>query len=221
MTLQVFETILSVPDAGSLSSAHANNFASGSEANWLALEEWCRTYRRAFAIPAGVPPDFAADADPLSPMFDWLAMNPTATRHLFAFPPYPEVAAKGVPLARLCAWGCMEAAHEQYRALAYLRQQVQCTAEAANFIGHWLDEAGYITELQHAEILGEPARWEALLGMHPDLGIRARPTDVPESHRYVVHVLPYVARRWPATQWEERLMDSRRNGIACSQPSVT
>nr|KAE8928646.1 hypothetical protein PF009_g21216 [Phytophthora fragariae] len=135
-------------------------------------------------------------------MLPWLLEHRAALHALFSYLPYPELAAKMVPMSQMLFWGALEAYDNHVLMLRRAVVDDAMPANAKEYCRTWL--AACTTEqgsTQARVIARDPARWKRLRAMAPTAPSCACPGGVGEDDWYILHVLPHVAWTWPASTW--------------------
>ncbi|KAE9311418.1 hypothetical protein PR003_g20022 [Phytophthora rubi] len=165
--------------------------------NTSAVTTWRRT-----ADPQLKPPIPHGGRADLMAMLPWLLEHRAALHALFSYLPYPELAAKMVPMSQMLFWGALEAYDNQVLMLRRAVVDDAMPANAKEYCRTWL--AACTTEqgsTQARVIARDPARWKRLRAMAPTAPSCACPGGVGEDDWYILHVLPHVAWTWPASTW--------------------
>lgn len=164
-------------------------------ANAEAFKKWCTMYRGQFEIPATKRRDSAKDIRP------WLLSRADATRHLFAFLPYPEYEAKTWKAAELETWGAAEIYAEQIGAIQRIHDDPHMAANVRSYCEEWLSaskDPEHHRETAYA-LARSPQRWKRLSQWVSDGYCRAHPDYLTETEWRVLHVLPYTVSDWQQT----------------------
>ncbi|GMG15426.1 unnamed protein product [Phytophthora fragariaefolia] len=166
-----------------------------SAANEDAFNKWCTLYRKRFTTPSTKRRTKLAD------LRSWLLTKPEATRHLYAFLPYPEYEAKQWQHQQLEAWGAQEVYREQVNALQRIRDDDNISAPAKDYINEWLhactDTSVHSDTAQ--ELARSPKRWSRLEKWVTASVCRDQPQAMSESEWHVLHTLPYTVSAWAGT----------------------
>ncbi|KAE9210100.1 hypothetical protein PF004_g16280 [Phytophthora fragariae] len=148
-----------------------------SAANEDAFNKWCTLHRKRFTTPSTKRRTKLAD------LRSWLLIKPEATRHLYAFLPYPEYEAKQWQHQQLEAWGAQEVYREQVNALQRIRDDVNISAPAKDYINEWLhactDTSVHSDTAQ--TLARSPKRWSRLEKWVTTSVCRGQPQAMSES----------------------------------------
>ncbi|KAE9324422.1 hypothetical protein PF001_g3429 [Phytophthora fragariae] len=146
------------------------------------------------------PPLKRGGKDDLLDLLPWLLEHRQSLHSLFAYLPYPELAAKTIPSDKLLLWGATEVYDANVATLRTLLSDSNPNEQVAEYCRSWIAACTASGGgQQDRTIAGDTQRWERLAKMHPGIQSRARPADISHDCWCILHVLPYTLWAWCAT----------------------
>ncbi|KAE8902968.1 hypothetical protein PF005_g25274 [Phytophthora fragariae] len=172
------------------------------KANDAAITAWKKR-----AAPEHRPPGEHSSQQEFIMMFKWLLARRDQLHELFAFLPYPEIAAKRVPMELLLRWGSLEAYDMQVGTLRGLEDDDKATRSTKEFCRTWLAACMTDGGSQRDRVMARDAqRWKRLAGLHRAAPDGSQPTGVGDDCWFLLHTLQFVVWVWPATPWGQTAM---------------
>ncbi|KAG1692117.1 hypothetical protein DVH05_025739 [Phytophthora capsici] len=128
------------------------------------------------------------------------AVNTDLIRSLFGALPYPELAAKQVPLEALLSWGRREVYRDRLGFLMGLAEDESQSGELREYCADWVEGLTLTPDDTQLGLLDDGEQWGPLHDWRPRLvETVGKPPGCPTAEWELLHILPFTVRQWRAT----------------------
>lgn len=189
---QVYDRILRAPDGEPRILADRTKMRLLHQENDDAVAGWLQRLQLRQKSTAAL-----AQGRGLMGLFPWLLDHRAELHELFNYLPYPELAAKSVPLRSLRKWGQLVIYAGQLAELRRLLETQNQPSKAGTFCSEWLQACTADNGSEPDRILvGDPVRWARYVALRPEVESFARPAGIPLACWELLHVLPHTVWVW-------------------------
>ncbi|KAG1694420.1 hypothetical protein DVH05_021500 [Phytophthora capsici] len=185
-----YQALLQDTKTTELTPTSARHLTMVTDLNNKALVTWYRAERVRFNIPSFSIPELTVD----------LILHATGTatepiRQLFAFLPYPEVAAQQLSTTQLERWGQLEVGRVQLEAIQRLQNDSVTSSPAQQHCADWIRHLQGLNDADQLIRVAAKEQWATLNHWEDEAFLRLQPDHISDSEWAIFHVLPFVLRQ--------------------------
>jgi len=130
--------------------------------------------------------------------------HPVAARSVTAVLPFPEMALRDTSKNEILRWGQWEVTAVQISQLKSAMQNDRITSVTRSGIQAWVNACDNAEGQAACTFTGATDRWEDLQRRAPAIMNRSKPQHLSSEHWQILHLLPYVYKRWNESQLAQR-----------------